>query len=100
MPIASTTELDLYYEIQGPNGAGDAKVLFISGTGGDLRVAHFFGIHAMQLIPAAGAIIVWLQNKTRLGGNAGKVALVSFCIGFAAFTTSTFVQAIRGLPVI
>lgn len=42
MPIASTSEIDLYYEILGSNlestDAGSAKVLFISGTGGDLRV--------------------------------------------------------------
>lgn len=38
MPIASTSEIDLYYELLGPTDHGGAKVLFISGTGGDLRV--------------------------------------------------------------
>lgn len=38
MPIASTPEIDLYYELQGPANDDGAKVLFISGTGGDLRV--------------------------------------------------------------
>lgn len=45
MPIASVSGIDLYYEIQGPiqepiqdlSPSGGTKVLFISGTGGDLR---------------------------------------------------------------
>lgn len=45
MPIAKVSGIDLYYEMQGPHTQGSptqgsgAKVLFISGTGGDLR-AH------------------------------------------------------------
>ncbi len=38
MPIASTPDIDLYYELHGPTAQGGAQVLFISGTGGDLRV--------------------------------------------------------------
>lgn len=38
MPIANTSDIDLYYELQGPADHGGAKVLFISGTGGDLRL--------------------------------------------------------------
>jgi hypothetical protein len=32
-------------------------------TGGDLRPAHFLGVHANQIIPIAGLILVTLQKK-------------------------------------
>ena len=40
MPIATTSEIDLYYELQGPtqDRTQCPRVLFISGTGGDLRI--------------------------------------------------------------
>jgi hypothetical protein len=33
-------------------------------TGGDVRPAHFLGVHANQFIPLAGLILVTLQKKT------------------------------------
>jgi 3-oxoadipate enol-lactonase len=38
MPFAKVSGIDLYYEMQGQHTQGSGtKVLFISGTGGDLR---------------------------------------------------------------
>lgn len=38
MPFAQVRDLDLYYELHGqPAGSSDGRVLFINGTGGDLR---------------------------------------------------------------
>lgn len=36
-----------------------------SATGGDLRVAHFLGIHAQQLLPLAGALVGMLHLPHR-----------------------------------
>ncbi len=61
--------------------------------GGDLRVAHFFGMHAMQLLPFVG----WLAGRSM--SRRGAIALVVAVAGlYAAFTTFTFMQALAGRP--
>ncbi len=76
-----------------PSDAGGLPIVGWSRTGGDLRVAHFFGLHMMQalpllalvtmrLVPAAPhRLIIWL------GAAAGT-----------AITAATFFQAIAGRP--
>jgi hypothetical protein len=65
-----------------------------SRTGGDLRVAHFFGIHAMHFIPAFAWLVVWLRAPQRWV----TAAVWSFSFLFAVWATWTFVQAVRGQP--
>ncbi len=63
--------------------------------GGDLRVAHFWGMHAMQFIPLLALCLpAQLSNAWKLAGvMAGSAA-------YAAFATFTFYQALEGLPFI
>src|SRR5690606_23935489 len=71
---------------------GGLPVLGWSRTGGDLRVAHFFALHAQQTMPALGLLAVALGRPTmRRAIAAGAVAY----LGLVAFT---FVQALRGVP--
>jgi len=78
--------------------AGGLPVFTWSRDGGDLRVAHFFGIHAVHFI----ALAAWLLQRwlVRAGpwtsARAATLALWSFCAAYALFTTGTFVQAVRG----
>lgn len=63
-------------------------------TGGDLRPAHFFGIHASQIIPVASLVII------RLFGKAAGPMTGLFVAGYVALTLAVFVQALMGLPLI
>ncbi len=71
--------------------AGGFPIFGWTRTGGDLRVAHFFGIHAMQILPVAG----WLIARLRPNGRgfvwlaAGLLVLVS---------AYTLVEALMGRP--
>lgn len=73
--------------------AGGLPVFKWSRDGGDLRVAHFFGLHAMQFIPgfawAAGAL---------LAARAAKLSVWLFAGALCTFTALTFVQAMQGKP--
>jgi hypothetical protein len=77
-----------------PTDAGGLPLLKWSRTGGDLRVAHFFGIHAMHFIPAFAWIWVWLRAPQRWV----TAAVWTFSFLFAVGTTWTFLQAVRGQP--
>ena len=71
--------------------AGGLPVFGWTRAGGDLRVAHFFAIHAMQILPVAG----WLVAR-RFPRATGAVWLMA--AAFAALTAATLAEALAGRP--
>jgi hypothetical protein len=65
-----------------------------SRSGGDLRVAHFFGIHAMHFIPA----FAWMLGWTSVTQAQALRAVWAFALGFSGFCVWTFAQARNGTP--
>ncbi len=70
--------------------AGGLPLVGWSRTGGDLRVAHFFALHAQQALPLVGLALVALRRPDARAAVWVATAVYTAWIGF------TFVQALRG----
>ena len=77
----------LAHTIGAPDGGNGYPVINWSRQYGDLRVAHFFGMHALQLLPLAG---YYIAKKT------GQIILLA--IVYFAFVALLFVQALKAMP--
>jgi hypothetical protein len=74
--------------------AGSFEIIYISWQaghgGGDLRIAHFLGIHAQQAIPVLGLLIGRLSARLRWP------ALIGGSAAYALLTVALFIQAVQG----
>jgi hypothetical protein len=65
-----------------------------STIAGDLRIAHFLGLHALQAIP----LVAYLIEKIKL--RAGAILTVAFAAAYFAIFTLVFIQALMGRPLL
>jgi len=79
-----------------PGGPG-LPVVNWSTTGGDFRVSHFLGIHALQILPIAGWIIGQMEG---LPMRAKPTAVVAVSAGYALLMGFVFLQAMNGVPLV
>jgi hypothetical protein len=80
------------------NDAFGLAVLNWSRDGGDLRVAHFFALHAMQIVPLFAVLL--LAASPKLHANNAKYAVWLFSSVYGGLCVMTLLQALRGLPFI
>jgi hypothetical protein len=75
-------------------GAEGGRTFFFgwNRSGGDLRVAHFLGIHAEQAIPIIAALTAGMATKARWA------AVIIGSAAYAALTLAVFAQAVAGRP--
>jgi len=78
----------LAHTVGAADGSDGIAIVNWSKHFGDLRIAHFFGIHALQLLPIIGFYIL-KQPST----------IISFSVVYAALVTFFLVQALKGLPI-
>jgi hypothetical protein len=85
-----------------PDGGPGMPVTNWSTTGGDLRVPHFVGIHALQAVPLFAVLLIVLAPRIRVLRDTGvRVRLVWTYAGFhCGLFLLTAWQAFRGQPFI
>jgi hypothetical protein len=71
-----------------------------STTAGDLRIAHFVGLHALQALPLVAVLLALLAGRMALlRAEAVRTRLVVIAsAGYAGLTLLTLWQALRGQP--
>ncbi len=85
-----------------PDGGPAMPLTGWSTTGGDLRIPHFVGMHALQLVPLfLIALVVLAPRSARLRDAGVRLRLVRVvALGYAGLVALTFWQALRGQPLV
>ena len=78
------------------DGGAGLPLVNWSTVGGDLRVAHFFGLHAIQVLPVAGLLLARVQDG--LGKRRSWAAFTMLVVAYVLLLVGTFAQALAGEP--
>ena len=79
------------------DGGAGLPLVNWSTKGGDLRIAHFFALHGIQIMPL---FALWISRKGRLSNRNQIVAITIFALLFASWIGYIFYQAKLGIPMI
>lgn len=80
------------------DGGAGLPLLGWSTRAGDLRAAHFLGLHALQALPLAGWLVARLAPRLRAGAQASAVGLAA--LGYAGAVAWLYWHALSGLPLL
>jgi hypothetical protein len=87
-----------------PDGEPGLPLVGWSTTGGDLRVGHFVGLHALQVLPLVGWLLSRAAIARRIGlarGRGHRIALVGTAgLAYAGLVALALWQALRGQSLI
>jgi hypothetical protein len=79
------------------DGGPGLPIVNWSTEGGDLRAAHFLGLHALQVLP----VIAFLISRQRSWTISQKTASVlAFSAAYALVIALLYFQAMHGLPIL
>lgn len=84
------------HTVGAPDGGPGLPITGWSVDRGDLRVAHFTGLHAMQVLP----VLALAVGATRRTGAAGGPLMVSVASSYAGLFLILLWQALRGQSVV
>lgn len=79
------------------DGGAGLPLVNWSTVAGDLRIAHFFGLHGIQIIPL---FALGLTKKWNAPSRSRIAAVVVFGLLYAGWIAFTFYQAKQGMPLI
>ncbi len=83
----------LQHSVGAPDGSVGLPFLNWSRSVGDLRVAHFIGLHAIQVLPLTAFFLAG-----RVSPQNALVIVVIMAIVYAALCILAFLQALAGIP--
>jgi hypothetical protein len=79
---------------------GETRMLPFLGwnmEGGDLRIAHFIGLHGAQIIPL---FALWVIRAQRTSDQAGAAVVCMFAAGYLGIALITLWQALRNESIV
>lgn len=88
---------EMSHTVGAVDGGARLPVVNWSTVGGDLRIAHFFGLHSIQLIPL---FALWMFNTLKATNRTQIITVTVFALLYATWIGCTFYQAKQGIPLI
>jgi len=82
------------HTVPAPDGGPGLPFVNWSTTGGDLRIVHFFGMHAMQALPILGFLL------DRAGARSARNVVVVTSILWLAAMAGLLLMALQGRPLL
>ncbi|MBA3563143.1 MAG: hypothetical protein H0W33_03870 [Gammaproteobacteria bacterium] len=82
------------HTVGSPDGGPGIALLNWSTSAGDLRIAHFVGIHAIQVLPFLG----YLVDRSPASVTTRRLAVSIAAFAYAVLGTLTYQQALLGKP--
>lgn len=82
------------HTVGAPDGGPGLPLTNWSTIAGDLRVAHFLGLHALQSVPIFALVLERLRVSYRTG------LTTAFAIAYFAVVAFAFIEALMGRPLI
>ena len=79
------------------DGGAGLPLVNWSTIAGDLRIAHFFGLHGIQIIPLFAVV---LSKKWKMTSRNQIIAVIAFGLLYMAWIGFTFYQAKQGMALI
>lgn len=77
----------LKHTVGGPDGGPGLPLVNWSTQHGDLRIAHFIGIHSLQVLPLFGNYFAKTKKQT-----------IIFSVVYFLLASALFLQAMKGIP--
>lgn len=85
------------HNVGAPDGGAGLALVNWSTIAGDLRIAHFFGLHGIQFIPLFAYAIT---KKWKINSRNQILAVTIFALGYASWIGYVFYQAKQGIALL